>query len=102
MLHIFSQMTMCFSVYTQDLLLFPGTVSLDRASPNACRTPLTTAGPPCTCNSTQSSPVKLWGPCMEKSSQAMGTTRVDSRRGLRPGHERSGLLDPAPHLGTRG
>lgn len=31
-------------------------------SPRACRTPLTTAGPPCTWNSTQSSPVKLWGP----------------------------------------
>lgn len=31
-------------------------------SPRACRTPLTTAGPPCTWNSAQSSPVKLRGP----------------------------------------
>ena len=34
--------------------------------PRACRTPLTTAGPPCTWNSAQSSPVKLWGPSMLK------------------------------------
>lgn len=32
------------------------------ASPSARSTPLTTAGPPCTCSSAQSSPVKLWGP----------------------------------------
>lgn len=64
------------------------------ASPSARSTPLTTAGPPCTCSSAQSSPVKLRGPAepghgADGTEQAPGCTQ---RIHLFPWHTPQGLL----------
>lgn len=66
-----------------------------KGSPSARSTPLTTAGPPCTCSSAQSSPVKLWGP-------AVHGERLQSHRDVGGGGGSGGVeRDPVPTAALR-